>query len=322
HLAVLRSVTSKEADHEQAYHLLHTGNSRSETVAYPTLGSVVAREWSGAEGDLPPFVALGGGSAGPGFFGVEFAPYVVADPNAPISNVTLPEGVDEVRRRRQLEALAALNRGFARRVDRTSVAQQERFTARALRLQRSPALKAFDLSAEKPAVREAYGLPSPPKEGEAAQEDAGAFARSCLTARRLVEHGVRFVEVALDGWDTHADNFNAVMALSKQLDTGFAALVADLAGRGLLEQTLVVCMGEFGRTPTINAANGRDHWSEVFSVVLAGGGVRGGQVIGASDAKGEQPKQRPVTVPDLYATLLSAFGVSGRKQFRMPDGRP
>jgi hypothetical protein len=323
HLAFIRSMTSKEADHELAYQLLHTGNQRSQTVEYPSLGSVVAREWTAEDGDLPAFVAINGSSAGPGFFGVEFSPYVINNLDAPISNNVLPEGVDEKRRERQLKALQAFNQGFAKRVDQASVRAQERFTAKALRLQKSPALKAFDLTAEKPQTLAAYGIPAtPPKEGETPPDDGSAFGKPCLMARRLVEQGVRFVEVMLDGWDTHADNFTAVAALSKQLDTGFAALVSDLAERGLLKDTLVVCMGEFGRTPQINAMNGRDHWSEAFSVVLAGGGVRGGQALGSTDAKGEQVKDRPVKVPDLYATLLDAFGVDGTKQYRTPEGRP
>jgi hypothetical protein len=326
HLAIVRSLTSKEADHDLAYQLLHTGNLRSETVEYPALGSVVAREWTGEDGDLPAYVALNGSAPGAGFFGVEFAPYVVGNLDAPIDNLGLPEGVDEKRRQRQLQALATLNAGFARRVDRESVAEQERFTARAGRLRHSPALKAFDLGSEKPATLAAYGAPPPPMkappEGEAAMEQGSPFGKACLIARRLVEHGVRFVEVTLDGWDTHADNFNAVTGLSRQLDAGLAGLVGDLAARGLLGQTLVVCLGEFGRTPEINPQQGRDHWSEVFSAVLAGGGVRGGQVLGASDAKGAHVKDRPVTVPDLYATLLSAFGVSGTQQYRTPEGRP
>jgi uncharacterized protein (DUF1501 family) len=141
-------------------------------------------------------------------------------------------------------------------------------------------------------------------------------------ARRLIENGVRSVEVTLDGWDTHANNFAAVEVLLAQLDPALAALTSDLADRGLLEKTLVVCMGEFGRTPQINPQNGRDHWSDTFSVVLAGGGIRGGQAVGASDAKGEKVVDRPVTVPDLYATLLSACGIDGRKTYHTPSGRP
>src|SRR5262249_10974528 len=168
--------------------------------------------------------------------------------------------------------------------DAGGVAEHERLTARAVRFQKSSALKAFDLSQERPERLLAYG----------AVGDTAAFGKACLMALRLVAQGVRFVEVMLDGWDTHADNFNAVAALLKQLDPALAALTSDLAERGMLEETLVVCMGEFGRTPTINANLGRDHHSDAFSVLLAGGGVRGGQVIGASDEKGEKVKDRPV----------------------------
>jgi uncharacterized protein (DUF1501 family) len=311
HLAVVRSLTSKEQDHDRATEYLHTGNLRDETVEYPALGSVVAREWSAEDGDLPAFVAINESTLGGGFLGVQYSPYVITDLNAPLQNIALPEGVDAPRQDRRLKALDRFNQGFAARGDATAVAEFARFTARALRFQKSPALKAFDLKAEKPEVVAAYG----------AENDQAAFARGCLLARRLVEHGVRFVEVTLSGWDTHENNFSTVTGLCRQLDAPFAALLKDLADRGLLGQTLVVCLGEFGRTPKVNEQNGRDHWSDAFSAVLAGGGVRGGQIVGASDAKGEQVKERPVTVPDLYATLLSAFGVDGKKTYRT-QGRP
>jgi uncharacterized protein (DUF1501 family) len=141
-------------------------------------------------------------------------------------------------------------------------------------------------------------------------------------ARRLVENGVRFVEVTLDGWDTHENNFEQVKGLLGQLDPAFAALTVDLADRKLLDETLILCMGEFGRTPTINGNNGRDHWNQAFSIVLAGGGIKGGQLLGATDARGEAVKDRPVTVPDLYATLLTAFGIDPVKVYRSPGGRP
>jgi hypothetical protein len=284
----------------------------------------VAKEWTAEDGDLPAFVALNGGAAGPGFFGVEYSPYIIGNLDAPIGNLTLPEGVDEQRRQRQLAVLKSLNGGFAKKVDRTAVAEQERFTAKALRLQKSAALKAFDLSSEKPKLVQSYGIPPADAQGNPQQgmEDNSAFGKPCLLARRLIEQGVRFVEITLDGWDTHSDNFNAVAALSKQLDTGLSALLADLADRKMLDDTLVLCMGEFGRTPVINAQQGRDHWSEAFSVLLAGGGIKGGQVIGSSDAKGAQPKDNPVTVPDLYASLMSAFSILPTKQYRTPEGRP
>src|SRR5262249_51248348 len=152
--------------------------------------------------------------------------------------------------------------------------------------------------------------------------EGGTFGKACLMARRLVEHGVRFVEVTLDGWDTHENNFETVKGLCGQLDPAFASLTAELAERKLLDETLVLCLGEVGRTPVINANNGRDHWNQAFSLVLAGGGVRGGQVLGATDAKGEAVQERPVTVPDLYATLLTAFGIDPTKVYRSSGGRP
>ena len=317
HLAVIRSMTSPEGDHERANQFLHTGNVRSETVDYPSLGSVVAREWSAEDGDLPAFVALNGSAPGPGFFGIQFAPHVIGNLDAPLDNIGLPEGVNEVRLNRRLNALTAFNDGSSRRLDPQRLAGQQALTARALRFRKSPALRAFDLSDETPEILSAYGASQP--EGSPVP---GTFGKACVLARRLIENGVRFVEVTLDGWDTHANNFAAVEGLLNQLDPAMAALTADLSNRGLLEETLILCMGEFGRTPQINPQMGRDHWSEAFSVVLAGGGMRGGQTIGASDAKGEKVAERPVTVPDLYATLLAAFGIDGSKSLRTPSGRP
>jgi uncharacterized protein (DUF1501 family) len=317
HLAVIRSLTSPEGDHERANQFLHTGNIRSETVDYPSLGSVVAREWSAEDGDLPAFVALNGNAPGPGFFGIQFAPHVIGNLDAPLENIALPEGVNEDRLNRRLNALSKFNESSSRRLDAHRLAGQQSLNNRALRFRKSPALRAFDLSDETPQTLTAYGASQP--EGSPVP---GTFGKACVMARRLVENGVRFVEVTLDGWDTHANNFAAVEALLNQLDPAMAALTDDLSKRGLLEETLVLCMGEFGRTPQINPQMGRDHWSDAFSVVLAGGGLRVGQTIGASDAKGEKVADRPVTVPDLYATLLAAFGIDGSRSFRIPSGRP
>jgi hypothetical protein len=330
HLAILRSLTSPEADHDRAYQFLHTGNILDQTVEFPALGSVVARERGEEAGDLPPFVGINGASPGAGFFGVEYSPFVVGDINAPLSSIDLPEGVDEDRLSRRLKSLEGLNKEFARTSSPQRVAEVERFTTRAVRFRKSPALKAFDLTPEKPATLALYGIPEKPpekpapKEGEEQkpEEPPPPFPRACLMGRRLIEHGVRFVEVMLDGWDTHENNFDQVATLLKVLDPAFAGLTADLSQRGLLDSTLVLCLGEFGRTPEINPQNGRDHHSQVFSSVLAGGGIKGGQVVGASDAKGEKVKDHPVTVPDLYATLLTAFGLDPAKVYRSPGGRP
>jgi uncharacterized protein (DUF1501 family) len=313
HLTVIRSLTSREQDHDRAFQYLHTGNQRDETVDYPSIGAVVAKQWSGEESDLPAFVSINGSGGGPGFFGVDYAPYNVADLNAPVSNVALPEGVDEGRLDRRLKALEAFNKSFARRTDPSVVAEHNHFIDKAVRFRKSPALKAFDLGDEKPELLAKYG---------ADRAEDGVFGKACIMARRLLEQGVRFVEVTLDGWDTHADNFNAVTKLLGQLDPAFAGLVSDLDDRKMLDETLVICMGEFGRTPMINPQNGRDHWSDAFSMVLAGGGIHGGQFVGTSDEKGEQVKDRPVTIPDLYASLFKAFGLDGSKVHRTPGGRP
>jgi uncharacterized protein (DUF1501 family) len=312
HLAIVRSLTSREQDHDRAFQFLHTGNQKEETVEYPSLGAVVARSWSGEESDLPAFVAVNGSGGGSGFFGVDFAPLVVGNLDAPVDNIALPEGVDEKRMDRRLQALDAFNKGFAKRADQSAAQQHTQFVKKAVRFRKSPALKAFDIAGEKPEVLQRYG----------ADKEDGAFGKACVMARRLVENGVRFVEVTLDGWDTHADNFTAVEKLLGQLDPAFSSLVSELSDRGKLDETLIICMGEFGRTPTINDQKGRDHWSDAFSMVLAGGSIKGGQVIGESDAKGEQVKDRPVTVPDLYATLLKTCGLDGSKTYRTPEGRP
>ncbi len=317
HLAVIRSMTSAEGDHDRAYQLLHTGNVRSETVDYPGLGSVVAQAWSADDGDLPAFVALNGSAPGAGFFGVEFAPHVIGNLEEPLENIDLPDEMTDERLERRLKALDAFNAASVHRLNPKRLAAQQALTARALRFRKSRALKAFDLSEEEPETMARYG---------AAQPDGSpvptTFGKACVMARRLVENGVRFVEVTLDGWDTHANNFATVEGLLNQLDPAFGALTADLSERGLLDETLILCMGEFGRTPQINPQMGRDHWSDAFSVVLAGGGIRGGKTVGASDIKGEKVADRPVTVPDLYTTLLTAFGIDGHKTYTTPSGRP
>jgi uncharacterized protein (DUF1501 family) len=308
-LAVIRSLTSKEGDHDRASVLVHTGYSPVGVLEYPSLGAIIARE-STADGEAPPFVSFGA-TNGPGYLGPEFGPYVIEDVNNPAPNLALPEGFSEGRMAVRMKALEGLNERFG---DRTRSAKANDFTRlsqRANRLRQSEAVKAYDFASEEADLWRSYG-------GEI---DDG-FARSCMMARRMVENGVRFVELRLGGWDTHADNFNQVQALAGPLDAGLSALVADLDSRGLLSQTLVVCLGEFGRTPQINGDNGRDHWSDVFSCVMAGGGLAVGQAVGASDAEGAQVKDRPVTIPDLHATLLTTLGVDPAKQYTTPDGRP
>jgi hypothetical protein len=310
-LAVIRSLTSSEGDHDRAFTLVHTGYSPSQALTYPALGSVLAHERAAPEIEAPLFVSFGS-TAGPGYLGPEFGPYVIDDANNPGPNLALPEGFTEERMARRVSALEKLNSGFGRKTASTRPASQTRLSQKADRLRKSPALAAYNFAEKEQDLFKSYG-------GEIAE---GNFARSCLMARRLIENGVRFVEVRLDGWDTHADNFNQVKNLSAPLDAGMAGLIEDLAGRGLLDQTLIVCLGEFGRTPQINGDNGRDHWNDVFNAVLAGGGLSAGAVVGASDDEGAKVKDRPVKIPDLFATLAEALGLDPAKEYRTPEGRP
>ncbi len=312
--SIIRSLTSEEADHDRAYHYLHTGNRPQPVLEYPSLGAVATRRWSVADSDMPPFVTLGttqrGGSAG--FLGVDYAPLLVNDLGNPLQNLSPPESVEADRQARRLEALAGFNRGFSTRLEQPLAADHIRVTEKALRMMSGRIQAAFDLSQEPAEILEFYA---------AAAEDA-TFQRSCVVARRLLEHGARFVEIVLEGWDTHGDNFAQVEALSGQLDPGLAGLLGDLAQRGMLEETLVICMGEFGRTPTINAQTGRDHWSDAFGALVAGGRIQPGRVIGATDPAGGTVQDRPVTIPEFYDTLLTSCGVDGHIQLRSPDGRP
>lgn len=309
-LAVIRSLTSKEGDHDRASVLVHTGYSPTPAIKYPALGAVVAREKHDEAAIAPSFVSVGD-TDGPGYLGPEFGPYVVYDPANPGEYLDLPEGFTPQRLTKRLKALESFNESFSRKAASSRPLDFSRLSIRANRMRESEALKAFDPAAEGE-LWKSYG-------GEVGD---GSLARSLIMARRMIQQGAKFIEVRYSGWDTHGDNFNQVATLSAGLDAGLASLVQDLSDRGLLESTLVLCVGEFGRTPQINGDNGRDHWADVFSAVIAGGGTRGGRVIGESDAEGAQVKDRPVTIPDLHATLLSTFGIDPAKQYTTPDGRP
>jgi hypothetical protein len=207
----------------------------------------------------------------------------------------------------RLDLATRLEGAFTARFPRES-ADHHNIRQRASRLIHSPAMEAFDLTTETAAARDLYGQ--------------GDFASGCLLARRLVDRGVSFVEVVADGWDTHQDNAGRVARLAAQVDRPFAALVRDLGDRGLLDDTLIVWMGEFGRTPQINPRGGRDHFPRSFNAVLAGGGVRGGQVVGATDSRGIDVLERPVTVPDLFSTFCHAMGIDTAVENMAPSGRP
>jgi hypothetical protein len=328
--AILRSHSHDDNGHTTGYHYVLTGyragfadgtDSRvPNNILYPSLGSVVAREL-GARSSVPAYVNMPNPltAGGPGFYGPEHAPFVLeTDPVQPdfeVKDLRLADGVDKDRLERRRRALAGI--GGKRGGDgRSASPAPERAKAlskyheKAYDLVTSPeARQAFDISAEPAKLREAYGYTS--------------LGQCALLARRLVEAGCRFVGVDHGSWDTHFSQFPSLQNdLAPHADLAFSALVTDLEQRGLLDSTLVVMMGEMGRTPKINNEAGRDHWSQAQSVLFAGGGIRPGQVIGATDSTGSLPVTEPYGVEDILYTLFHQMGIDPGKTYLTPLGRP
>lgn len=338
HLAVLRSMSTKEGDHQRATFKMRTGYLPQGPIHYPTLGSMLSKELSDGASPLPGFISvapyrfLSPAAFGPGFLGPEYAPLVVGDGNPlptavggvpgggsqglGVRNLQQAVGLDRRRADARLGLLEKLESDFG--AERPDVPARSHRSAyrQAVRMMRSESVSAFKLDSEPASLRDAYGR--------------SRFGQGCLLARRLVERGVPFVEVSLNGvdgqqqlgWDTHQNNFDTVKSLSSTLDSGWATLLEDLQLRGLLETTLVIWMGEFGRTPTINSNQGRDHFPGAWTTVLAGGGVRGGQVVGRTSADGGEVLDRPISTGDLMATVCGALGVDAQRQNMSNVGRP
>ena len=308
-LAIVRSMTSKEGNHQRATFLLHHGYLPMGGVKFPTLGANVAHQIGDAASQLPSYVRIGNrlaNSGGGGFLGVQYDPLVLRNANRPPDNTQLTTSNQRFERRMRL--LGSLESDFTRTTGAKSVSDHRELLSQASQLVMSPDMSAFDIEQEPQNVRDSYGR--------------GDFAAGCLMARRLVEHGVTFVEVVSRGWDTHQDSFTRTSQLAGQIDQPTASLITDLQQRGLLEKTLVVWMGEFGRTPRINARAGRDHYPKAFSVMLAGGGVQGGQVIGETDPAGVEVTQQPVTVDDLFRSIYHALEIDADHENMSRIGRP
>lgn len=308
-LSVIRSLVSKEGDHERGSYHLRTGYRPDPSVRHPSLGSLLVHELPPKGLELPSHVAIDGGQWPPrgGFLGDEYDAFRIGNPGGPISNATAR--VAEERQGRRLEGLIVLERSFG--VGRPTAERRtlhRQTTQDALTLMSSEQLKAFEIDDEPAEVRAAYG------------DDR--FGKSCLVARRLIETGVRAVEVTLDGFDSHANNFEVHREKAAILDPALAMLIKDLESRDLLSSTVVLVLGEFGRTPKINPFDGRDHWPKGFSCLLGGGGLASGRVIGATDPEGIKDPERPVAVADLFATLLKAFELDPAKELLSPIGRP
>jgi hypothetical protein len=311
HMNIIRSLDSKEGNHDRGTYVMHTGYMPNPTVVHPGWGSVAAYEQAESmkDFDLPLCVAINEPGLGAGFLGMSYSPFVVQNPNAPIANLTPPVDVDRLRLDRRLQMLSQTEAQFINQRGGQMARDHKAVYTKTVRMMGSSKKDLFNLATEPEPIREAYGK--------------GSFGSGCLLARRLVEQGVPYVEVALGGWDTHQNNFETLSGrLLPELDRGMSALIADLAHRRLLDRTLVVWMGEFGRTPRINQNAGRDHWPRSWSVVIGGGGMKGGQVVGSTDKDGIDVTDRPVGVMDLIATMTKAMGISVDTQYTTPRGRP
>ena len=313
--AILRGVSHTLAAHELGSLYMGTGNRPLPSLAFPSLGSVVAKEL-GAIPELPAFVAVPNQGNNPtGYLGVEYGPFDTgAAPTAgkpmeirglALRGVTL----DEVDRRQNLVKRYDTAFGDFGKEDKILSGMDE-FGQKAYTMMRSTkAREAFDLSKESMNLTSLFGTDQ--------------FSQSCLLATRLIENGVKFITLNLGGWDTHNDNFNALKNKNlPTLDAGLSGLFEALAVKGLLDSTVVYVTGEFGRTPKVNPRAGRDHYPRAMFSILAGGGIRGGQVVGESDANGEGPKDKPITPDDIAATFFTALGINPKKEYHTPSGRP
>ena len=307
-LAIVRGMTSKEGNHQRAQYLLRTGYAPNPTVAHPSLAAWVTKRLGEPKSGLPGSVSLGGPSLGAGFFGVQYGPFVVQTPGQMPQNVGYGPGVDDARFEARKALLEGMESSFSAQTGDVKIEGRRALYGKADRLMHASAMKAFDASEEPEAVRAAYGDTN--------------FGRGCLTAARLVASGVKFVEVTLDGWDTHQDVFNRTKRLMGTLDPAMSGLLDDLQRRGLADSTLVVWMGDFGRTPNINGNEGRDHHPSAWTAVLAGAGIRGGIVHGETDAQGAKVMKDAVTVPNLLATIATTLGLDPADMVQSPSGRP
>jgi hypothetical protein len=328
-LAVIRSMQTKEGDHGRAAFHLRTGYLPQGPIQYPALGALLSKELGNEDSALPNFVSIGPerqlspGAYTSGFLGPQYAPLIIggnrifaANPNGgdvaqalKVQDLDLPSDVNRDQADARVSLLQTLENDFVSSRPGVSTHSHQSAYERALRLMRSDAAKAFNLEDEKAALRDSYGR--------------NQFGQACLLARRLVERGVPFIEITLDGWDTHNNNFDQVKRLSQTLDPAWATLLEDLKDHGLLDTTLVIWMGEFGRTPKIaKERTGRDHFQMAWSTVLSGGGIKGGQAVGKTSASGEKVEERPVPVNDFMATVCSALGIKHDKTNPSNVGRP
>lgn len=310
HVSLIRSMVSKEGDHERASYMMHTGYQPDVKLVHPSIGSIVFHECPSETVEIPQFVSLGDANFPPrgGFLGDRFDAYRIFSPGQNGQN--LSPLVEKGRQDRRLENLSAVSNAFMRgRKSKVEETLHQHTIDAALRMMTSEQLKAFSVESEPKELRAAYG--------------DNPFGKGCLVARRLLEVGVRSIEVALQGFDTHTKNHQGQSALAKTLDPALATLLKDLVDRDLMQSTVVLITGEFGRTPSINPLGGRDHWPTGFSCLIGGGGIPSGVVIGETDPAGKKTMPTdPIKVADLYATVLHQLGIDYTKEVVTSIGRP
>lgn len=309
-VVLIRNLVSKEGDHDRGTYLLKTGYRPDPTVVHPSIGAICCHQLPGGKTEIPRHVSIlasqwpGRG----GLLGAQYDAFQTADPKQPVPDVSPAVNPQRLASRLADQQVvdAAFGVGRARQVEATSHAA---LTSRARQMMTSEQLTAFDVQREPAAVRASYG--------------DTPFGRGCLAARRLVDVGVRCVEVNLGGWDSHANNHEVHAQQIATLDPAITTLMADLQQRGLWEKAIVMCGGEFGRTPQINRLEGRDHWPHGFSMLLAGGQIRPGYVRGQTDPEGKRvAAEQGTQIADLHATVLSALGIDPGREFTAPSGRP
>ncbi|MDE0936863.1 MAG: DUF1501 domain-containing protein [Mariniblastus sp.] len=307
-LSIVRSMSTREADHMRGRYYMHTGYVPNPNVKHPGYGSVIAHELSATREDLeiPPFVSVGGNSEGPGFLGMAWAPFSV-NSNGQVRNLDM--GIEPDRLTQRMQALKMMESGFIDSNRGIAAGEHAKVLSKTLSLMTSDQMKAFKVMQEPEDVQERYGQTN--------------FGRGCLMARRLVESGVPFVEVGLGGWDNHQNIFQTLENTKlPELDRGMSALMEDLAARDMLDDVAVIWMGEFSRTPRINGNNGRDHWARSWSAVVGGAGMNSGIAVGATNEDGTSVVGPSNSSEDLMATVCHSLGISLETTFTSQNGRP
>lgn len=307
-LSIVRSMSTREADHNRGRYYMHTGYVPNPSIEHPSYGSVIAHQLAKyhPELEIPPFVAVGGGSVGPGFLGMSWAPFVV-NSNGQVRNLKMGLAKDRIARR--VSTLGVLESNFINQRRGRAAEEHAQILDKTYQMMTSQQLNAFEIDQESQVIRDRYGT--------------SRFGRGCLMARRLVEAGVPFVEVDYGGWDNHANIFPTLQDQRlPNLDQAFSALMEDLEQRGMIENVAIIWMGEFGRTPRINGDAGRDHWARAWSVVVGGAGFSRGKVIGATNEDGTRVTTEAYTSQDLMASACQALGLRLDHTFTSRSGRP